>query len=64
MDIEPFEDVDGVEVLSQRVSLQAGFALQKRRGLHQVLVVRVVETLLGPERNLSLNFLKIKLREK
>ena len=57
VDVEPLEDVDCVEVLSQVVSLQTGLAFQQRGGLHQVLVVRVVEALLSPKRNLSLDFL-------
>ena len=60
MNVEPVEDVDGPEMLSDVVLPELPHPLLQRGRVDQLLEVGVVEALLGAERDLTLDFLKKK----
>ena len=49
MNVEPVEDVDGPEMLSDVVLPQLLHSFSNGRGLDQLLEVGVVQALFGPE---------------
>ena len=59
MDVEPVEDVDGPEVLGDVVPPELLHAGGQARGVDQLLVVGVVESLLGAEGDLPLHLLDV-----